>query len=112
MKHLKLFEAFKEEDIDAICRKYNIRNYTINEDGSINVDGNVDLKYKKLTKLPLKFKNVSGGFYCHDNQLTSLEGCPESVGGDFGEIKKSYEWSWLTAYALMLHPELVAQSRT
>jgi hypothetical protein len=36
----------------------------------------------------------------------------ESVDGDFAEIKKSYEWAWLAAYAMMIHPELVTQSRT
>ena len=84
MKHLKLFESFKEKDIHAICREYGIKNYTINEDGSIDVDGNAHLSFKKdLTKLPLKFRNVTGNFYCCDNELTSLEGCPESVGGGF-----------------------------
>ena len=39
MKHLKLFENF--EDIESICKKYNITNYTINVDGSIDVNGNV-----------------------------------------------------------------------
>jgi len=29
--------------IDEICRKYDIRNYTINDDGTIDVDGYVDL---------------------------------------------------------------------
>jgi len=36
----------------------------------------------------------------------------ESVGGNFDEIKKSYEWAWLASYAMMIHPELVTQSRT
>jgi hypothetical protein len=36
----------------------------------------------------------------------------ESVSGDFDEIKKSYEWAWLASYAMMIHPELVTQSRT
>ena len=83
MKHLKLFESFGEEDIHDICEKYRIENYTINEDGSIDVDENVDLSYKGLAKIPLKFRNVSGYFSCSGNQLTSLEGCPKSVGGDF-----------------------------
>jgi hypothetical protein len=68
------------EDIDSICAKYGITNYTINSDGSIDVDGNVDLFGKSLTKLPLKFNHVSGNFNCGDNKLTSLEGCPKSVG--------------------------------
>jgi hypothetical protein len=82
MKHLKLYEQF--EDIHAICRKYGIENYTINSDGSVSVDGDIDLQYKGLTKLPVKFKEVSDGFFCDCNNLTSLEGCPERVGGSFG----------------------------
>ncbi len=58
--------------------------YTINNDGSIDVDGGVDLSNKNLSKIPFKFRNVSGGFYCCGNQLTSLEGAPKSVGGGFG----------------------------
>jgi len=72
-----------KEIIDSICRIYGIENYTINEDGSIDVDGGVDLSSEGLTKLPLNFRNVSGYFYCHNNKLTTLEGCPESVGRDF-----------------------------
>ena len=53
MKHIKLFESFN--DIDSICKKYNITNYTINSDGSIDVDGDVNLSNRGLTKLPLKF---------------------------------------------------------
>ena len=29
--------------------------YTINEDGSIDVDGNVELGHRNLTKIPFKF---------------------------------------------------------
>ena len=102
MKHLKLFEAF--EDIDSICKKYGIKNYTINPDGLVDVDDDVELYNKGLTKLPLKFGKVTGnfdcsynqlitlegspisvdgGFYCYNNKLTTLEGGPREVGGDF-----------------------------
>ncbi len=30
-----------------------------------------------------QFKNVRGEFDCGVNNLTSLKGCPETVGGDF-----------------------------
>jgi hypothetical protein len=66
--------------IHSICKKYNIQNYTINEDGSIDVNGSVYLSKKGLTELPLKFGKVSGNFSCSYNQLTSLEGSPSSVG--------------------------------
>ena len=76
------YQSFLEskQDIDFICKKYRITNYTINEDGSIDVDGDVNLSGAKLTKLPLNFRSVSGNFNCSYNQLTSLEGSPQSVG--------------------------------
>ena len=84
MKYIKMFnENINSSEIEAICEKYNIKNYIINEEGSIDVDGNVDLYKKKLKVLPLKFRKVSGDFECRDNQLISLVGCPQSVGGDF-----------------------------
>jgi hypothetical protein len=79
----KNFIKESKEDIDSICKKFGIRNYTINEDSTIDVDGDVDLYNKRLTKLPLKFRKVSGGFYCFNNQLKSLEGSPLSVGRYF-----------------------------
>jgi hypothetical protein len=72
-----------KKDIESICKKYNIQNYTINEDGSIDVDGSVNLKYKGLSELPLKFRKVSGNFFCYRNKLTSLVGSPKEVGGNF-----------------------------
>jgi hypothetical protein len=67
------------------CQKY-LTNYTINPDDTIDVDGNVDL-YNKLgdmEKLPVKFGKVAGWFSCEGNELTTLEGCPNYVGGSFG----------------------------
>ena len=78
----KNFIKESKEDIDSICKKFGIKNYTINED-SVDVDGDVDLRNKGLTKIPLKFGKVSGDFSCRDNQLISLEGSPLSVGGHF-----------------------------
>ena len=83
LKKYKLFENVNEQEIHYLCKKYGIENYTINTDGSIDVDGNVDLENKGLTKLPLRFKNVSGDFSCSYNQLTNLEGAPSEVGGSF-----------------------------
>ncbi len=82
-----LFESFNE--IEAICREYNLKNYTINPDGTIDVDGDVkffpgSIKAKSgLVKLPLEFGEVSGSFLCYDNDLTTLKGAPKSVGDIF-----------------------------
>ena len=88
MKHIKLFESFigfpnTEEDINRICEKYDIKNYTINDDMSIDVDGDVNLANRGLGKLPLKFNRVRTNFNCNFNKLNTLEGAPKEVGGDF-----------------------------
>jgi len=56
---------------------------TINNDGSIDVDGSVNLSRKKLTKIPFNFGKVSGSFYCNHNKLKSLDGAPITVGDNF-----------------------------
>jgi len=83
MKYLKLFESFDESEIHKICKQYGIRSYTINNDGSIDVDNNVKLFNRSLTKLPIKFNKVKGYFACSDNELTTLEGSPKEVNGYF-----------------------------
>ena len=70
--------------INEICQKYDIENYTINEDGSIDVDGDVDLYKCELTELPLNFNKVNGDFDCSYNFLTTLKGSPKYVSGEFG----------------------------
>ncbi len=67
LKNYKLFEFVDEDEIHSLCKKYSIKNYTINGDGTIDVD----LDGKSLTKIPLNFNKVSGDFYCSINNLTS-----------------------------------------
>jgi hypothetical protein len=83
MKYIKLFESMTEIEVEKICKKYKIENWTLNPDGTVDVNGNVDLACERLSKLPLKFGQVTGSFYCSHNQLTSLEGCPTEIGGIF-----------------------------
>ena len=47
-----------KKQIDKICRKYNIKDYTINSDGSIDVKESVYLFGRGLKTLPLKFNKV------------------------------------------------------
>ena len=69
--------------IDEICNKYDIKDYTINLDGSIDVYDSVDLSDFGLTEFPLIFNKVSRNFFCRKNKLTDLKGSPISVGGLF-----------------------------
>lgn len=72
-----------KEEIHRICKIFEIKNYTINSDGFIDVNGNVELGVYKLDKIPLKFNNVYGYFNISYNNITSLEGCPKYIGGIF-----------------------------
>ena len=60
-----------------------ITNYSVNANGLIDVNSDVDISFKKLTSIPVQFGHVSGFFYCNNNNLTSLQGAPQSVSGDF-----------------------------
>lgn len=85
MKYIKLFEKYNLLILKIELEKYDIENYTINDDGTIDVDGDVSLDNigRDSGKLPFKFGKITGGFDCSYNNLDSLEGCPKEVGGDF-----------------------------
>lgn len=84
MKYIKLFEeAHSENRIHTLCEKYEIYDYIINSDKSIDVIGDVNLKNLNLTKLPLNFNKVTGNFNISGNKLKTLEGCPSEIGGYF-----------------------------
>jgi hypothetical protein len=84
MKHLRKYKIFESNtEIDTICENYEIENYTINNDNSVDVNGDVSLYDEKLTSIPLNFNIVNGYFGCSNNHLTSLKGCPIRVGNGF-----------------------------
>ena len=62
-----------------------VTNYIINNDLTIDVNNSVNLSNKNLAKFPdyIMFNKVEEWFSCDYNQLTSLDGCPSYVGGDF-----------------------------
>ena len=72
------------EDIKSWCDKMVIDDYTINSQGEIDVDGDVDLNGIDIKELPYKFGKVNGFFSVYEcNNLTSLKNCPNYVGGWF-----------------------------
>lgn len=96
MKNIKTFEGFfdflkrktketdpKKIEIIKLCKQYSIKNYTINDDYSIDVDGDVNLSGFALTKIPIKFNIVKGYFICNGNRLENLENSPRRVMGNF-----------------------------
>lgn len=73
-----------KKDVEYLCDEiFKITDYTINDDLSIDVDGDVGLNGYGLFELPLNFRKVTGYFDCLNNQLTTLKGAPIEVGGHF-----------------------------
>ena len=68
-----------KKDIKIWLKTYKIRNCTINEDLSVDVDDMVYLREKNLTEIPVKFNIVNGQFNCTFNQLTSTDFFPKEV---------------------------------
>jgi hypothetical protein len=52
--------------------------------GAYEVTGDFRCEYNQLTSLEGAPQSVGQYFWCDHNQLTSLEGAPQSVGRDFG----------------------------
>ena len=68
-------------EVEAWCDEMGIENYTINDKGEIDVNGNVwTLKNKNFKELPYKFGKINGYFDISNNlNLTSLKNCPDKV---------------------------------
>lgn len=84
MRYLRNFkESVVDEDyINKMCGHYGIINYSINNDGLVDVDGDVVIHSPYLKKMPISFGEVTGKFEMH-GIFETLEGCPKVVGGDF-----------------------------
>jgi hypothetical protein len=62
-----------------------VKNYTINDDCMIDVDGKVEIHHIDLTEFPdfIQFNHITKYFDCGGNFLISLRGCPKHVDGWF-----------------------------
>ena len=81
---IKLFEQFNEyNQVKEWLDEVDITNYTVNDDLTVDVEGNVDISDMNLAHIPIQFGKVSGYFICGGNIISSLKGCPNYVGNDF-----------------------------
>lgn len=73
--------------MQQLCKKYDITNYIINDDNSVDVHGSLNftksLFRNKKTYVPIKLGRLSGSFHCNYNKLISLDNCPTSVEDDY-----------------------------
>jgi hypothetical protein len=70
------------EYLDQYLKKMKISNYTINDDLSVDVDGDVSISGQLFKKIPCKFGQVTGSFSWIGGQLTVADNLPDRVDGD------------------------------
>lgn len=78
-------KTINRTEVSIISRKFNISmsNFSINHEGSIDVHGDVNIRYMDLERIPLTFGRVNGDFDCSGINLKSLKGAPAFVQHDF-----------------------------
>jgi hypothetical protein len=101
MNYLKTFkDKLFEFNVKRICEEHKIKNWSINKNGLVDVNGDVFISYAE--KIPLRFGRINGSlnvvscklksldgsphtieehFYCYDNEIKDLIGGPKFVGG-------------------------------
>ena len=91
MRHIKTFSFYESVQILTPEQKNFLDKYTKGGPWSLNpstglvdVDGDFDCSREGLNDLlGIRFGKAFWNFYCNGNNLTSLEGAPQTVGGDF-----------------------------
>ena len=96
-----------EKEIHTTCAEYNITNYTINDNLSIDVNGDVYLFDEYFIELPLYFNIITGDFALKFNNLFSLKGAPKYVGDEFycygNKIKTLYNIPEVKGKVTIIH---------
>jgi hypothetical protein len=91
MRHIKTFSLFESVQILTPEQKNFLDKYTKGGPWSLNpstglvdLQGDFDCSREGLNDLlGIRFGKAPWNFYCNGNSLTSLEGAPQTVGGDF-----------------------------
>lgn len=68
-------------EIENWLNKIGIKNYHINDDLTVDVNGTVNISYKNLNEIPIQFGTVKGCFFSDGNSLDSLKGLPKEIHG-------------------------------
>ena len=90
MQRIKTFRTFESVTGGLTSKQKNwldnctYGTWTINAEELVDVEGNFSCRGENLSDFKgVRFGNVSGGFTCQYNKLTSLEGAPQNVDGFF-----------------------------
>ena len=71
-------EELRKQIFESYLRQWTHQTWVWNEDGSVDVDGNVNINVP-LDKLPFKFGKIDGYFNCDNCKLKTFENFPNVV---------------------------------
>ena len=70
-----------KDEIHSLCEYYNVGNYSINDDMSVNANGVVYFNSYSFDEIPIKFNEINGSFLCIECDLKSLKNAPNILSG-------------------------------
>lgn len=70
-----------QKKIDKWLIDQEISNYTINDDNTVSVDGDLELIGLRYKQLPVTFKEVTGDIKITGGMLANLQGLPKEING-------------------------------
>lgn len=79
---LHYISDIQKEKIKSFLKSIGLEKYRINDDYTVEALENVKIR-KEMSHLPIQFDYAMGHFDISDCGLTTLQGCPETVEGDF-----------------------------
>lgn len=71
------------------CKSNNQLQYKINDDLTVDLLTSAKWTNQPFKKIPVKFNRADFSFIWENGKLTTLEGCPRSIGGEFSCYKNN-----------------------
>lgn len=73
------------KSINYWLQEHKIKNYGINSNLTVDVNGDVNLSFRNITELPsyIEFNEIKGSFDISENKMVTLRGCPRTVHSNF-----------------------------
>ncbi len=85
MKFIKSYQIFESNnlELEKELARLGIYNYILNDDGSIDVNQNIDFSSSTFNIIPFNFNKVNGNFIIQDCNIKSLKYCAKYIVGEF-----------------------------
>lgn len=102
----KFAQGSIQEKIDAWLNHQEIRNYTINKDNSVDVNGDVHFSNLRYKKLPIVFNKIDGDVSINGGLLETLDGLPSKLSGELSLSEltlKSWSGCPTSVHTLSVH---------